>query len=62
MTEDGEFCARCGASHDVAWCPAWEQYLCMSHRHERTYRELDATERPLGWLEAQARAVAVMVL
>jgi hypothetical protein len=62
VTEGGAFCAKCGASNDVGWCPAWGEYLCGSHRHERTYKELDATQRPDRWLEVQARDVAVMTL
>lgn len=62
MTADAPvYCAKCGASAQVVWSPLWAEYLCPAHLHEQTYRDLDATVRPLGWTAAVARDVEVMV-
>lgn len=61
-TGEREFCAKCGGSQETAWCPAWQVWLCPHHVHEATWRELDATQRPDGWVTAQAREVAVVTL
>lgn len=62
LNSEPGWCSRCGASRQVTWCGVWAEYLCPSHQHERTYKELDATERPANWLAAQARDVMVVAL
>ena len=56
-----EVCAKCGAG-EANWCPAWQVFLCAAHRFERTYKELDATEKPPQWSAMVMQPVTVLTL
>ena len=33
-------CGTCGGADQVVWCPAWDAWLCASHRSTRNDSEL----------------------
>lgn len=36
-------CGTCGGASQVAWCPAWDAYLCVTCRSTRGDAELRVT-------------------